>query len=78
MNDFTWKDGDRTIRFGRGTADTALELLGTGFVLLRTARGSGVLPLVEEAAGEVLEGPAAVLQRLGELRPTTHTEARRL
>ena len=27
---------------------------------------------------EVLEGPAAVLQRLGELHPTVHTEARRL
>ena len=61
MNDFTWKDGDRTIRFGRGTADTALELLGTGFVLLRTARGSGVLPLVEEAAGVVLEVPAGLV-----------------
>lgn len=52
---FTWKDGERTIRFGRGCAATAGELLGTGYLLLTTERARGTLPAVEEAAAEVLD-----------------------
>src|SRR6185436_7981099 len=43
---FTWQDGERTIRFGRGTVATAEELLGTGFTLLTTPRGEGAAPAV--------------------------------
>ena len=35
---FTWQDGERTIRFGRGAVATAEELLGTGYTLLTTPR----------------------------------------
>jgi hypothetical protein len=38
MGGFTWQDGERTIRFGRGTIDSAHELLGNGYALLTTPR----------------------------------------
>jgi alcohol dehydrogenase class IV len=50
---FTWKDGERTIRFGRGAAGTARELLGDGYTLLTT-------PRAEAAAPGVVAGAAAV------------------
>lgn len=55
MTSFTWKDGERTIRFGRGCAERSGDLLGAGYVLLTTARARGTLPAVEEAAGEILD-----------------------
>ncbi len=39
-DDFTWRDGDRTIRFGRGALDDAPGLLGEGYLLLTTERGT--------------------------------------
>src|SRR5688500_7862892 len=36
---FTWKDGERTIHFGRGRLADAPELLGDDYTLLTTARG---------------------------------------
>jgi uncharacterized protein (TIGR00730 family) len=45
---------------------------------IEAAIGAGFAGTEVRQLYEVLEGPAAVLQRLGELRPTTHTEARRL
>jgi len=35
---FTWQDGERTVRFGRGTITSAGELLGEGYTLLTTPR----------------------------------------
>jgi alcohol dehydrogenase class IV len=52
---FTWRDGERTIRFGRGCAETAGELLGSGYLLVTTPRGRAALPAVVERAGQVLE-----------------------
>jgi alcohol dehydrogenase class IV len=50
---FTWQDGERTIRFGRGTVASAEELLGTGYTLLTTERAETSAPGVVAAAGAV-------------------------
>jgi len=50
---FTWQDGERTIRFGRGTIATAGELLGSGYTLLTTERAEASAPGVVAAAGAV-------------------------
>jgi alcohol dehydrogenase class IV len=50
---FTWQDGERTIRFGRGTVATFEELLGTGYALLTTERAERSAPDVVAAAGAV-------------------------
>jgi alcohol dehydrogenase class IV len=57
MEPFTWRDGDRTICFGRGTLATAEELVGTGYLLLTTPRAAGQAPDIAAKAGEVLEVP---------------------
>src|SRR4051794_35236158 len=64
MDGFTWKDGDRTIRFGRGSVATAGELVGTGYLLLTTARARGSVPALEEAAGAVLEVPSGFVDEI--------------
>ncbi len=69
---WTWQDGERTIRFGRGTAATARELIDDGFVLLTTPRAQPAgAHLAEEAAavrhvapGRVDELAAELLDRL--------------
>ena len=44
---FTWRDGERLIRFGRGTAAEAVDLLGgPGYLLLTTERAEAALPAV--------------------------------
>lgn len=54
MKSFTWQDGERTIRFGRGCASEAVEVLGgPGYVLLTTERAAATAPRVAEAAGAV-------------------------
>jgi len=52
MKPFTWRDGERTIVFGRGTLDGALEHLGSGYVLLTTERGAQAVPKLVDAADE--------------------------
>ena len=54
MRTFTWQDGERTIRFGRGTAAEAVGVLGgPGYALLTTGRARGAAPAVVEAAETV-------------------------
>ena len=53
QRDFTWHDGERTIRFGRGAIADAPQLLGTGYALLTT-------PRAEASAPEVVAGAASV------------------
>jgi alcohol dehydrogenase class IV len=54
LTSFNWRDGDRLIRFGRGAADEAVELLGgPGFTLLTTERASNATPHVAMAAASV-------------------------
>jgi alcohol dehydrogenase class IV len=51
--DFTWQDGERTIRFGRGVIADAPELLGDGYTLLTTERAQHAAPAVVERASAV-------------------------
>src|SRR3954465_6813097 len=52
MDGFDWRDGDRTIHFGRGRLGGAGDLLGgPGYTLLTTGRGREAAPAVVEAAG---------------------------
>lgn len=70
MTEFTWQDGERLIRFGRGAAAEAVELLGgPGFTLLTTERAATPAPRVREAAGAVhVVGHGLVEEVAGALR----------
>ncbi len=61
---FTWRDGERTIRFGRDVASQSGDLLGEGYVLLTTARGVGMLPEVEQSAAEVVRVPSGLVDEV--------------
>jgi alcohol dehydrogenase class IV len=77
--DFTWRDGERLIRFGAGTAAEAPDLLASqglgGYVLLTTERAAASAPLLAERARALLHVPpgrvdeisAALLPDLPEL-----------
>src|SRR3954462_12578494 len=72
---FTWQDGERTIRFGRGTIATAEELLGTGYPLLTTERAEASAPALVAAAGAVHHvRPGRVDEIAEELRGTVDGE----
>lgn len=59
MQTFDWRDGERTIHFGRGRAVEAVDLLGgPGYTLLTTDRARTELPAVADAAATVLDVPA--------------------
>jgi alcohol dehydrogenase class IV len=65
MTSFTWRDGERTIRFGRGVAATAVEALGgPGYVLLTTPRAARQLPAVADAAARVVFVPGGQVPAL--------------
>jgi alcohol dehydrogenase class IV len=51
--DFTWRDGERIVRFGRGARADAPGLLGDGYVLLTTARHEASAPDVVSGARSV-------------------------
>ena len=77
-SDFTWRDGERLIRFGDGVVAEAPSLLEAhgfvGYVLLTTGRASESAPAVLEAASGVIEVPpgrvdeisAALLEEAGD------------
>jgi alcohol dehydrogenase class IV len=72
---FTWRDGERTIRFGRGTVETAVEeLLGGGYLLLATPRTKEMAPNVVAAAGAVLDVPPG---RVDEIAAELHPQLER-
>ena len=76
MTSFEWKDGERTIRFGRGAADDPGDLLGTGYLLLTTARARGTLPAVEAAAAEIIDVPSGFVDEISaELLPSVQAKA---
>jgi alcohol dehydrogenase class IV len=52
--DFTWRDGERTIRFGRGALAESPGLLGEGYVLLSTPRALDAAPSLAERAARTL------------------------
>ena len=51
--DFTWQDGERTIRFGRGAVADAAGLLAVPYALLTTERGLAAAPHLAEGAQSV-------------------------
>ena len=54
MTSFTWRDGDRLIRFGSGAVGEAVDLLGgPGYALLTTDRALEMAPHVAMAAAAV-------------------------
>jgi alcohol dehydrogenase class IV len=69
---FTWQDGERTIRFGRGAAAEAVGVLGgPGYALLTTPRARASAQEVVEAAGMVLDvAPGRVDELAGGLLGT--------
>jgi alcohol dehydrogenase class IV len=69
---FTWHDGERTIRFGRGTAAEAVGVLGgPGYALLTTERARASAPAVVEAAATVIDvAPGRVDELAGGLLGT--------
>jgi alcohol dehydrogenase class IV len=58
VDGFTWRDGDRVVRFGRGALADAPELLGEGYVLLTTERAAASAPDVVARAAAVHHVPA--------------------
>jgi alcohol dehydrogenase class IV len=66
--EFTWQDGERLIRFGRGTIADAPALLGDTYTLLTTERAQAAAPGVVEGASAVhLVGPGLVDRLAAEL-----------
>ena len=66
--DFTWRDGERTIRFARGAILEAPRLIGEGFTLVTTARAREQHPNLELGAEQVIEvGPGFVDEIAGDI-----------
>jgi maleylacetate reductase len=67
-NPFSWRDGERLIRFGRGARDEALELFEreqlSDFTLLTTERAAAGVPLVVHAAAAVVEVPPGLVDEI--------------
>src|SRR4029077_2015076 len=65
---FTWRDGDRTYRFGPAAIDDAPALLGDGYTLITTARSRGAAPALVAGAAQVHElSPGYVEDTAGDL-----------
>jgi alcohol dehydrogenase class IV len=73
---FDFRDGERTIHFGRGRIAEAMELLGgPGFTLLTTERTAAAAPQLVEAAGAVQHvWPGRVDEIAAELLDTVEGE----
>jgi alcohol dehydrogenase class IV len=75
MADFRWQDGERLIRFGRGALAEAPDLLGSGYVLLSTARALAQVPALVQGAAGVHHVPAGrVDEAAASLRDRVHGE----
>lgn len=61
---FTWQDGERLVRFGRGTRSEARELLGEGYALLTTPRARESAPDVVAHAESVHEVAPGLVDEL--------------
>jgi alcohol dehydrogenase class IV len=69
--DFTWRDGERIVRFGRGALADAPDLLGEGYVLLTTPRAADWAPAVVAGAAAVHHVPTGGVDEVaGELLET--------
>jgi alcohol dehydrogenase class IV len=67
-HDFTWRDGERLIRFADGAAREAVELLEAqgfvGFALLTTLRGADSAPGIAGAAAALIEVPSGRVEEI--------------
>ncbi len=76
---FTWRDGERTIRFGRGALADAPSLIADGYALLTTPRGEQAAPDVVARAASVTHVPAGRVDEIaGELLGVVPSDARLL
>jgi alcohol dehydrogenase len=65
---FTWRDGERTVVFGRGAIARAEDHLGRDYVLLTTPRAEASAPAVVAAAADVVHvGAGNVYDLAGDL-----------
>jgi len=65
---FHWRDGERTILFGRDALELAMPSLGSGYVLLTTSRALAMAPGLADRASTVYSvGPGRVDELAGEL-----------
>lgn len=72
---FRWRDGERTIYFGRGAVAAGLEELTTGYTLLTTARGEDASPALVAGAAAVHHVPAGRVDEVAAgLRPGVEGE----
>jgi len=72
---FRWRDGERLVIFGRGTAGEAGSVLGSGYALLSTPRAVATTPGLAAAAGSVHEvRPGRVDELAAALRPRIDAE----
>src|SRR5215216_5944985 len=55
VSPFRWQDGERLVRFGRGTLNEGPDLLGEDYQLLTTTRALQAAPDLAEGAAEVRE-----------------------
>jgi alcohol dehydrogenase class IV len=66
--DFTWRDGERLIRFGDGALDEAPGLLRensfAGYILLTTERAEAVAPALTEGAATVVHVPSGPVDQV--------------
>src|SRR4051812_18506943 len=64
-NPFRWVDGERTIAFGRGVVDEAVDVLGgPGYTLLTTERARDAAPHVADAAASIRLVPSGHVDEL--------------
>ncbi len=78
VSPFTWRDGERTIVFGRGCIDGALEHLGSGYTLLTTPRAAALVPQrILDAADERHDVPSGFVDELAGdlLEKVGHTDS---
>ncbi|MET0972380.1 MAG: iron-containing alcohol dehydrogenase, partial [Thermoleophilaceae bacterium] len=68
LEDFTWRDGERLIRFGEGVLAEAPELFERegfdDFVLLTTERAAASAPWLVELAGAVVHVPPGLVDEI--------------
>lgn len=61
---FTWYDGERVVRFGRGAIADAPALLDDGYVLLTTERAAPAAPDVVAGAAAVHHVPNGLVEEV--------------
>ena len=61
---FTWRDGDRVVRFGRGALAGAPALVPGPYALLTTPRARALAPALVAGAAEVHEVPPGLVEEV--------------